>query len=31
MNLSAMKDAAVDFLPDPSTTDGMKLFADLGL
>ncbi|MGA2138064.1 MAG: PaaI family thioesterase [Verrucomicrobiia bacterium] len=31
MDLDAMKDAAVDFLPDPATTDGMKLFADLGL
>ncbi|HVM62329.1 MAG TPA: hotdog domain-containing protein [Verrucomicrobiae bacterium] len=31
MDVSAMKDAAVDFLPDPSTTDGMRLFADLGL
>lgn len=31
MDLSAMKDAAVDFLPDPATTDGLKLFARLGL
>jgi acyl-coenzyme A thioesterase PaaI-like protein len=31
MNLASMKDAAVDFLPDPATVDGMKLFADLGL
>ena len=31
MDLDAMKDAAVDFLPDPATTGGMKLFADLGL
>ncbi len=31
MDLSSMKDAAVDFLPDPATTDGMNLFADLGL
>jgi uncharacterized protein (TIGR00369 family) len=30
MSLESMKDAAVDFLPDPATTDGMKLFADLG-
>jgi uncharacterized protein (TIGR00369 family) len=30
MNLAAMKDAAADFLPDPVTTDGMKLFANLG-
>jgi len=26
-----MKDAAVDFLPDPATVEGMKLFAELGL
>jgi acyl-coenzyme A thioesterase PaaI-like protein len=31
MDLPAMKQAAADFLPDPATTDGMKLFADLGL
>ena len=30
MDLSAMKDAALDFLPDPSTAEGMKLFTDLG-
>jgi uncharacterized protein (TIGR00369 family) len=29
MNLAAMKDAAVDFLPDPSTADGQELFAHL--
>jgi uncharacterized protein (TIGR00369 family) len=28
---SAMKDAALDFLPDPATMEGMKLFAELGL
>ena len=31
MKLEAMKDAAVDFLPDPATNEGLKLFADLGL
>jgi len=31
IDLPAMKDAALDFLPDPSTTEGMKLFADIGL
>jgi acyl-coenzyme A thioesterase PaaI-like protein len=31
MDVSAMKDAAVDFLPDPATAEGMKLFAELGL
>jgi hypothetical protein len=31
MDLDAMKDAAMDFLPDPATSDGMKYFADLGL
>jgi acyl-coenzyme A thioesterase PaaI-like protein len=31
MDISAMKDAAVDFLPDPATVEGMKLFAELGL
>lgn len=31
MDLSAMKDAAIDFLPDPATEEGMRLFAELGL
>lgn len=31
MDMSAMKDAAVDFQPDPATVEGMKLFAELGL
>jgi len=31
MPLAAMKDAALDFLPDPATAEGMKLFAELGL
>ncbi len=31
MNAEAMKDAAVDFLPDPATNEGRKLFAGLGL
>jgi acyl-coenzyme A thioesterase PaaI-like protein len=31
MSLDKMKEAAVDFLPDPATAAGMKLFADLGL
>jgi len=30
MNLAGMKDAALDFLPDPATDDGMKLFGGLG-
>ena len=28
MDATAMKHAAVDFLPDPATADGMKLFQD---
>ena len=31
MDQKAMKDAAVDFLPDPETNEGRKLFADLGM
>ena len=31
MTLAQMKHAAVDFLPDPATEAGTKLFADLGL
>jgi uncharacterized protein (TIGR00369 family) len=31
MDQESMKDAAVDFLRDPSTNEGLKLFADLGL
>jgi uncharacterized protein (TIGR00369 family) len=31
IDLAAMKDAAVDFLPDQATVEGMKLFAELGL
>ena len=31
MNQEATKDAALDFLPDPATAEGMKLFADPGL
>ena len=31
MDVDAMKHAAGDFLPDPATVEGMKLFADLGL
>lgn len=31
MSHDQMKNAAVDFLPDPATVAGMKLFADLGL
>jgi len=30
MKPDAMKDAAVDFLPDPATAEGLQLFADLG-
>jgi len=30
MDLDAMKDAATDFQPDPATSDGMKLFTELG-
>jgi hypothetical protein len=29
MNAAAMKDAALDFLPDPATADGEKLFEGL--
>jgi uncharacterized protein (TIGR00369 family) len=29
MNVAAMKHAAVDFLPDPSTAEAIKLFPDL--
>jgi uncharacterized protein (TIGR00369 family) len=31
MKAEAMKEAAVDFLSDPATNEGRKLFADLGL
>jgi uncharacterized protein (TIGR00369 family) len=31
MTLAEMKHAGVDFLPDPATTAGMKLFADTGV
>lgn len=31
MDMSAMKHAAVDFIPDPATVEGMKLFGELGL
>jgi uncharacterized protein (TIGR00369 family) len=31
MNVEAMKDAALDFLPDPATAEGRKLFDGLGL
>ena len=31
MNVAAMKDAALDFLPDPATADSQKLFDSLGL
>ncbi len=31
MNVEAMKDAALDFLSDPATTEGRKLFDGLGL
>ena len=31
MDPASIKDAALDFLPDPSTADGLNLFADLGL
>ncbi len=31
MNVEAMKDAALDFLPDPATVEGQKLFKEFGL
>ncbi|HUI07246.1 MAG TPA: PaaI family thioesterase [Verrucomicrobiae bacterium] len=31
MKPEAMKDAAADFLPDPATAEGLKLFSGLGL
>jgi acyl-coenzyme A thioesterase PaaI-like protein len=31
MSLEEIKHAAADFLPDPATASGMKLFAELGL
>lgn len=31
MNTELMKDAALDFLPDPDTAEGQKLFEGLGL
>lgn len=31
MTLDEMKDAAVDFLPDAATLEGMRLFAEAGL
>jgi len=31
MDVTAMKHAAIDFIFDPATTEGMKLFAGLGL
>ena len=31
MNVDAMKDAAVDFLPDAATAEGLKLFGGPGL
>jgi len=31
MTLEQMKDAAMDFLPDPDTTEAMRLFGDPGL
>ncbi|MGD1018468.1 MAG: hypothetical protein ABSA12_04035 [Verrucomicrobiia bacterium] len=31
VDASEMKDAAIDFIFDPATTEGAKLFAELGL